>query len=163
LARHLAPETRKVQAPIALTGKSNCSASRDRTGGRYEDRAIDRFCEGALRRQGRSKEAYRRYGLRAAAGTTNLAAYRALVRSYPDRDRRGILLDLIESRGEKGKWFAAAKDAGFLDVALDCASADSADPATLVRAARNLRDTNPPLRDRRRAPRGSAPAGGRRL
>ena len=74
---------------------------------------------------------------------TNLAVYRALVRAYPNRDRRGIQLDLIESRGEKGKWFAAAKDAGFLDVALDCAAEHSADPATLVRAARDFRDTDP--------------------
>jgi hypothetical protein len=117
--------------------------SRDPTGGRYEDRVIDRFCEGVLRRQGRSEEAYRRYGLRAAGGATNLAVYRALVRAYPDRDRRGILFDLVETRGEKGKWFAAAKDAGFLDLALDCAAEHDADPATLVRAARDFRDTDP--------------------
>ena len=32
-----------------------------------------------------------------------------------------MLLDLIEARGERGKWFAAAKDEGFLDVAVSCA------------------------------------------
>ena len=32
-----------------------------------------------------------------------------------------MLLDLIEARGECGKWFAAAKDEGFLDVAVSCA------------------------------------------
>jgi hypothetical protein len=120
---------------------AHAEATRDDTGGRYDYKAIDKFCEGVLLRQGRSEEAYRHYGLRAAAGATNLAVYRALVRAYPDRDRRSILLDLIESRGEKGKWFAAAKDAGFLDVALDCAAEHSADPATLVRAARDFRDT----------------------
>jgi hypothetical protein len=122
---------------------AHAEATRDDTGGRYDNRAIDKFCEGVLLGQGRSEEAYRRYGLRAAAGATNLAICRALVRSYPDRDRRGLLLDLIESRGEKGKWFAAAKDAGILDVALDCAAEDSADPATLARAARDFRDTDP--------------------
>ena len=122
---------------------AHAEASRDETGGRYDDRAIDKFCEGVLLRQGRSEEAYRHYGLRAAAGATNLTVYRALVRAYPDRDRRGILLDLIGSRGEKGKWFAAAKDAGFLDVALDCAAEGSADPATLGRAARDFRGTDP--------------------
>ena len=35
------------------------------------------------------------------------------------------------------KWFAAAKDAGFLDVALRCARDCAAEPATLVRAARD--------------------------
>jgi hypothetical protein len=122
---------------------AHAEATRDDTGGRHDNRAIDKFCEGVLLRQRRGEEAFRHYGLRAAAGATNLATYRTLLRAYPDRDRRGILLDLIESRGEKGKWFAAAKDAGFLDVALDCAAEGSADPATLVRAARDFRDTNP--------------------
>jgi hypothetical protein len=49
-----------------------------------------------------------------------------------------MLLDLIETHGDKGKWFAAAKDAGFLDIALDCAVVQNADPSTLVRAARNF-------------------------
>jgi hypothetical protein len=47
-----------------------------------------------------------------------------------------VLLDLIETRGERGKWFAAAKDAGFFDVALACARDFAAEPATLVRRAR---------------------------
>src|SRR4051812_34077926 len=45
--------------------------------------------------------------------------------SGADRSRRKraehALLDLIETRGERGKWFAAAKDAGLLDIALICA------------------------------------------
>jgi hypothetical protein len=102
--------------------------------------SIDRFCEDLLIRHGRSDEAYRRYGLRAVSGTTNLAIYRSLVRTYPDRDHRQMLLDLIETRGDKGKWFAAAKDAGFLDIALDCAAMRNADPSTLVRAARDFCD-----------------------
>ena len=54
-----------------------------------------------------------------------------------------MLLDLIETRGDKGKWFAAAKDAGFLDIALDCAAMHNADPSTLVRAARDFCDKEP--------------------
>ena len=54
-----------------------------------------------------------------------------------------MLLDLIESRGDKGKWFAAAKDAGFLDVALECAATHGADPSTLVRAARDFSEREP--------------------
>jgi hypothetical protein len=104
----------------------------------YREISIDRFCEDLLIRHGRSDEAYRRYGLRAMSGTTNLAIYRSLVRAYPDRDHRQMLLDLIETRGDKGKWFAAAKDAGFLDIALDCAAMHNADPSTLVRAARDF-------------------------
>ena len=92
---------------------------------------------------GRTDKAYRKYGLRAASGTTNLAIYRALARQYPDPDRRQILLDLIESRGDKGKWFAAAKDEGFLDIALECAETHGADPSTLVRAARDFGEAEP--------------------
>ena len=54
-----------------------------------------------------------------------------------------MLLDLIETRGEKGKWFAAAKDAGFLDVAIDCAAVHGVDPSTLVRAARDFGEAEP--------------------
>lgn len=104
----------------------------------YDKISIDRFCEKVLIQQGRSDEAYRRFGLGAATGTTNLAIYRSLVRAYPERDRRQVLLDLIETRGGKGKWFAAAKDEGFFDIALDCAALHNADPSTLVRSARDF-------------------------
>jgi hypothetical protein len=118
-------------------------AVRDGTNSRYHENSIDRFCESILIRHGRSDEAYHRYGLRAARGTTNLAIYRSLVRSYPDHDRRQTLLDLIETRGDKGKWFAAAKDAGFLDIAAECAAVHGADPSTLVRAARDFCEQEP--------------------
>jgi hypothetical protein len=54
-----------------------------------------------------------------------------------------VRLDLIETRGERGKWFAAAKDAGLLDVALLCARDYAAAPATLVRAARDFAAKEP--------------------
>jgi hypothetical protein len=116
---------------------------RDTANSPYEDRSIDRFCEDLLIRHGRSNEAYRRYGLVAAGGTTNLATFRALTKRYPDRDRRQTLIDLIKTRGDKGKWFAAAKDAGFLDIALECAELSGVDPSTLVRAARDFCDKEP--------------------
>jgi hypothetical protein len=59
-------------------------------------------------RSGR-RDAYHRYGLKTATGPTYLAIFRDTVKRYPDRDRRQVLLDLIETRGEIGKWFAAAK------------------------------------------------------
>ena len=116
---------------------------RDTSNSRFEDNSIDLFCEDLLIQHGRTDEAYRKYGLRATRGTTNLAIYRALVRQYPDLDRRQILLDLIEIRGDKGKWFAAAKDEGFLDIALECAGTHGADPSTLVRAARDFGEAEP--------------------
>lgn len=104
---------------------------------------IARFCESILLRQGKADEAYRGFGLPSASGNTWLAMWRDLVKRYPDRDPREILESLIALHGRKGKWFAAAKTAGYLDIALDCASDNEAAPATLIRAARDFADENP--------------------
>ena len=61
----------------------------------------------------------------------------------PDRDPRSVLEDLIAHYGNKGKWFATAKTAGLLDIALDCAADIDAAPATLTRAARDFADNDP--------------------
>ncbi len=99
---------------------------------------IAQFCEGILVRQGREEEACRRFGLPSAAGNTYLGMWRDLVKRYTDIDARGILEDLIETQGSKGKWFAAAKTAKYLDIALECAAHPDAAPATLIRAARDF-------------------------
>ena len=83
-------------------------AARSGTSPGFSEMSIDRFCEKLLIDHGRADEAYRRYGLCVASGTTNLSVFRSLVHTYPDRDHRRTLLDLIEARGDKGKWFAAA-------------------------------------------------------
>ena len=44
-------------------------------------------------------------------------------------------MDLASSSGDPGRWFAAAKDAGFLDLALEFADAGPTDPRTLSRAS----------------------------
>jgi hypothetical protein len=108
--------------------------------GRHE---IARFCETILVRQGKADEAYRRFGLPLAAGNTWLAMWRDLVRRYPNREARALLEDLIALHGWKGKWFAAAKTAGYLDIALECAADWEAAPATLIRAARDFAVKNP--------------------
>jgi hypothetical protein len=104
---------------------------------------IARFCEAVLHQQGRPEEAYRRFGLPSASGNTWLAMWRDLVKRYPERDPREVLEDLIEWHGRKGKWFAAAKSAGYLDIALDCAAAPEAAPATLIRASRDFAASEP--------------------
>jgi hypothetical protein len=83
----------------------------------HDGRWIDRFCEDVLIKSRRADEAYYRYGLKAAVGPTYLAIFRETIERYPERDRWQVRLDLIDTRGDRGKWFAAAKDAGFLDVA----------------------------------------------
>jgi hypothetical protein len=98
---------------------------------------IVRFCEQTLLDAGRVEEAYRRFARAATHSMTNVGAFRQVVEKYPERDPRSILLDFVAAYTEKGKWFAAAKEAGCLDVALTCAADRSADPATLLRAARD--------------------------
>lgn len=113
--------------------------------GRYNSdaRSIEDYCERLLLANGRSEEAYSKYGLSVSESGTKLATYRSVVKKYPDREPRQILLDLIERSGQKGKWFAAAKSAGFLDLAVECAEHLSAEPSTLIRAARDFVEKEP--------------------
>lgn len=102
---------------------------------------VSPFCERVLLQAGRRDEAYRRYGRASAGHATYLGTYRAIIRKYPERDPRQVLLDLAGT-AERGKWFAAAKEAGFLDLALKFA-AEAANPGTLARAARDFVKSNP--------------------
>jgi hypothetical protein len=104
--------------------------------------SIDATCEGILLNAGRADEAYERYALTANQANTGLATFRLIVKKYPQRDPKQILLDLAESSGDTGRWFAAAKDAGFLDLALQFAKSGRTDPRTLSRAARDLLPTD---------------------
>jgi hypothetical protein len=50
----------------------------------------------------------------------------------------------VETRpGDEGKWFAAAKEAGLYDEALELAGRAPCDPKTLTRAARDLTAERP--------------------
>jgi hypothetical protein len=102
------------------------------------DAAIDAACEKTLLDLGRVDEAYEKYALAANGLSTGLATFRAIVKKYPGRDQKKILLDLATSSGEPGRWFAAAKDAGFLDLALEFANTGRTDPRTLSRASGDL-------------------------
>ncbi len=102
------------------------------------DRAIDAACEEVLIAAGRPDEAYSKYGLGANQAGTGLATFRALRKKYPGVNPEHILHDLAELSGDCGHWFAAAKDAGFLDLALKFATEGHPDPLTLSRASRDL-------------------------
>ena len=45
--------------------------------------------------------------------------------------------------GAEGKWFAAAKDAGLFNVAIELASTSPTDPRTLARVARDFVESQP--------------------
>jgi len=108
------------------------------------DRQVDAVCEEILLSSGLIDEAYMRYGLRANAGGTYLATFRAVAKKYPHKPASEILADLVKTTpGDEGKWFASAKDAGLYDDALALASRRPCDPRTLARAARDYAEKRP--------------------
>ncbi|MDA1081826.1 MAG: hypothetical protein O2973_09135 [Gemmatimonadetes bacterium] len=108
------------------------------------DRAVDAMCEAILLSSGLAEEAYRRYGLRAHTAGSYAATFRAVTKQYPDRVAREVLADLVGTTpGIEGKWFAAAKDAGFLEYAIALARRSPVDPKTLARAARDSAEAEP--------------------
>jgi hypothetical protein len=106
--------------------------------------AVARACEKILLAAGRLDEAYERFALEANQAGTNLATCRAIMKKYPDKSPRAILDDLIAATpDDTGRWFATAKTLGYLDLAAKLASRSPVDIATLLRAARDHRETNP--------------------
>lgn len=105
---------------------------------------IAETCEAILLSSGLADDAYRRYALEANQGTTYLATFRAIAKKYPNVPPEQILRDLIvNTPGSEGKWFAAAKEAGLFQVAIELANTSPTDPRTLVRACRDYADTQP--------------------
>jgi hypothetical protein len=105
---------------------------------------IAEACEAILLSSGLAIDAYRRYAIEANQGTTNLATFRSIVKKYPSIPPEQILCDLVKSTpGSEGKWFAAAKDAGLFDVAIELATRSPTDPRTLTRAAQDYAAMQP--------------------
>jgi tetratricopeptide (TPR) repeat protein len=105
---------------------------------------IARACEEILLSLGRSAEAYERYAIAANRGASYVAAFRAIVRKYPAQEPQRVLRDLVaRTPGQEGKWFAAAKEAGLLEMAIGLANQSPCDPKTLTRAARDFIEQNP--------------------
>ncbi|MDN2702031.1 hypothetical protein O0881_08495 [Janthinobacterium sp. SUN100] len=101
--------------------------------------AIAEFCEGVLLDAGFVDEAYARYAVEATYATTNLATFKAVTKKYPGIPKETILRDLVASQpGQEGKWFAAAKDSGLFELAIELANKSPADPRTLIRGARDF-------------------------
>jgi len=128
-----------VRALVGMGRKAEAIQFAEASRGSWtNDRAVDRACGDVLLSSGLADEAYRRYGVRAARGSTFLATFRALAKRYPGKAPAELLRDLVVSTpGEEGKWFAAAKEAGLYDEALALAARTPTDPKTLTRAARD--------------------------
>lgn len=100
---------------------------------------IAEVCESILLDSGLADEAYRRFAIAANQSTTHLATFRAICKKYPHKAAQDVLLNLVDSTpGSEGKWFAAAKEAGLYQVAIDLIHRSPADPRTLTRAAKDF-------------------------
>lgn len=108
-----------------------------------EKQSILEFCERVLLEAEREDEAYYEYGLGIRSGNTYLSSYKAIVKKYPRRDPEEILTDLVETSADRGKWFAAARQAGYLDIARECARSGLVEPKTLLTAARDALERDP--------------------
>ncbi len=134
-----------VKALAAMGKKSEAIRYAEASRGSWtSDSAVDRLREEIALSSGSADEAYRRYGLHAHRAGTYLATFRAVARKYSHKSPREILNDLVQTTpGDEGKWFAAAKEEGLYDEALELASASPCDPRTLTRAARELATQRP--------------------
>jgi len=134
-----------VRALVALGRKAEALRYAEASRGRNDSPGpIARSCEEILLSSGLAEEAYQRYAIEATRRSTYLATFRAIAKKYPDLPPERILLDLAESTpGEEGKWFAAAKDADLLELAVEFANRSPCDPSTLTRAARDFAEEKP--------------------
>jgi hypothetical protein len=134
-----------VKALVALGRKAEAISYAEVCRGRNEPLGqIAAACEEILLSSGLMEEAYRRYAVEAHRATTYLGTFKAVCRRYPGMDPKMILEDLIGSTpGEEGKWFAAAKEAGFLDMAIVLARRSPVDHRTLIRAAKDFGVSEP--------------------
>jgi hypothetical protein len=134
-----------VRALVALGRKAEAIRYAEASRGlNAPDSDISELCEEILLSSGLAAEAYQRYAIAANQGTTNLATFRAIAKKYPGITAEQILRDLVASTpGAEGKWFAAAKDAGMFDLAIELVTHSPTDPRTLARAARDFAESQP--------------------
>lgn len=134
-----------MKALIAQGKKAEALRYAETSAGRNDNPfAIARACEEILLASGMAEEAYRRFAIAANEGTTYLATFRTIVKKYPHKTKEAILRDLVASTPlEEGKWFAAAKDAGLLELAIELANRSPVDHRTLIRAAGDHVESSP--------------------
>lgn len=134
-----------VKALLALGRPEEALDYAEELRGPYcSDCVIDDECEAILLSMGKRQEAYSRYAFSANRRGTGVATFRALSEKYPEKDPKEILDDLIRlNPGTEGKWFATARQLGFLGLAVKLAQTSPCEPRTLNRAAKDLLAGNP--------------------
>jgi hypothetical protein len=134
-----------VQA-LAAQGKTAQAIryAEDTRGLNQSGSGISRACEEIMLSEGLWREAYDRYAFEANRHSTYLATFQAMTSKYPQIEPKTILGDLISrTSGDEGKWFAAAKSAGFLTEAAQLAQTSPCDPKTLTHATRDFASSHP--------------------
>jgi hypothetical protein len=136
-----------VRALVAQGKKAEALSYAEASRGRNQpDEVISQAGEEILLSSGLRDEAYRRYAIQANQGTTNLNTFRAITKKYPNKAAADILRDLVASQpGAEGKWFTAAKDAGLYSLVIDLVTRSPTDPRTLIRAAKEFAEKEPPF------------------
>ena len=134
-----------VKSLVAMGKKSEAIRYAEDSKGLNEPvSAIAQACEEILLSSGLQEEAYKRYAIAANQNTTHMATFRAIVKKYPQLAPADILRDLVASHpGSEGKWFAAAKDAGLFELAIELVQKSPTDPRTLIRATRDFAGQRP--------------------
>jgi hypothetical protein len=120
------------------------SAIEDERGLNDGDYHVARICEPILLEHGQSERAFRDYGFEANRAASYLGTFRTILKKYSEIEPLRILNHCIDQTpGEEGKWFAAARHAGFLELALRLAETYAAEPKTLIVAACKHAGTDP--------------------
>lgn len=105
---------------------------------------MEEMCEEILLSSGLREDAYRQYAIPRLASMPGLASFRKVAKKYPEKGKKEILHDAVDSTpDEPGKWFATARQLGMPDLAVELAWSSPVDPRTLNRAAREYRESNP--------------------
>lgn len=134
-----------VEALLAMGRKSEALQYAEASRGLNQpDSVIDQACEEILISSGLHDQAYQRYGLSAAQGSSYLGRFRSVAKRYPMIAPADILTDLVKTTpGAEGKWFATAKHLQLYDFALHLANRSACEPKTLIRAAKDLLESEP--------------------
>lgn len=134
-----------VKALLAMGKKAEALRfAEDSRGLNEPDFIISEVCEDILLTSGMAEESYNRYAIEANQKNTYQGTFRTIIRKYPHKKPEDILADLVTSTpGYEGKWFAAAQSAGLYSEAIALANRTPCEPRTLIRAARDMAESEP--------------------
>lgn len=141
------PHARWAVAALRARGETERALSRaEAATGRFGSVEALQICEELLLELGRRDEAWQRFALEAHESPSRVKWLKSLLKTYPEYDAGSILAQLVAtSRGQEGRWFAAARNNGLLNEALLLAENSAAEPATLITALKQHADSDPPF------------------